>query len=1124
MTPLLTLFSNSAYLNPPEGWYGWLAWFGLALGVGYGTWLGRGFNRRLPGRRRSASAWFSWIILFVLTPLTSGFFGVQLTGRTALPRPGIPAEPISPVLMLFSALTWVLAAGMWGPTSAGFFGLLTGLIRAFWITHDPFTPLVSCGLAVLFSVLVRQDYRTRFFHVMRHPLAAGVAVSLVYPLATLIFAPFLLREALVSRLDYAFNTFGLSSLTFAAEVMLAALVGEVFRRFLPRYWPTEPGRQPAPGERSLNARFLINLGLLALVMATVLIAVNWISAGNVARTLLQNRMSTAAQIAAENIPYFLESGQSILAQIAADPRLRTASTDELQKVLAEVINTPPFFDQLTVLDSAGFILAGYPDSPPLFTPASSEEKSSIELARSGVPYQNVPIPPRNGENAVRISFIAAIFRGSPSGGAESAEMPAVQRILVAHTSLANNPFSRPLLSSLNSTAAEQGQGLLLDENGLILAHRDPDLLLTEYRGSLPSEAGVFESTAPDGTRLFGWYQPAIGRPWAVVLWMPASQVQQVALDIALPLLTLILGLFGLAFFMIQLGLKSVTASLRTLAGEANRLAQGKLEQAVTVSGVDEVGQFAGAFEQMRRSLKARLDELNSLLMVSQGVASSLDIQQAIEPVLASALSTGADLARLVLTPSTLPDLESPSAACSSFQAGPAQDLYHELDEQILNLARHQDRLVLSNTLRPRLLNFTPGAPRPESLLAVPLRHENQYYGALWIAFNRTHSFVEDEVRFLVTLAGQAALAAANSHLFLSAEIGRQRLAAILDSTPDPVIVTDQNDGLLLANPAAWQALGRDLELGAESADGAAAPIDKVIRHKELLEILRSSGDEKVSREITLPDGRIYLAAATAVLAEGRRVGRICLLRDVTSFKELDALKTEFVATVSHDLRGPLTLMRGYATMLEMVGQLNEQQNAYVKKIIGGVESMTRLVNNLLDLGRIEAGIGLALEMVPVQDVVERVVKTLQAQAAQKRIQLTTEIVQPTVPLIEADPALLQHALQNLVENAIKYTRPEGKVQVRVRMQPIGLVFEVSDNGIGISPMDLPRLFEKFYRVAQPGVKEQQGSGLGLAIVKSIAERHGGKAWAESQLGKGSTFYLALPLRQPKSEQTEVREN
>jgi len=418
---------------------------------------------------------------------------------------------------------------------------------------------------------------------------------------------------------------------------------------------------------------------------------------------------------------------------------------------------------------------------------------------------------------------------------------------------------------------------------------------------------------------------------------------------------------------------------------------------------------------------------------------------------------------------------------------------------------------MPNISRPRLIRFAQENIRPDSLLAIALRHENLYYGTLWLAFDHPHLFPPDEVRFVATLASQAALAAANTRLFLNAELGRQRLAAILASTPDAVLVTDQNNRLLLANPAAWQVLG----LGMDTGEGQ--PIEAVISQPELLELLRSDSMEKQSAEVKLPTGEIYLATASSVMAEGQIVGRVCTLRDITYFKELDTLKSDFVSTVSHDLRSPLTLMRGYATMLEMVGELNEQQLGYIRKIVGGVENMSRLVNNLLDLGRIEAGIDLQLELVPVHDVVERVVSNMQLEASQKNIRLSSEISQQTIPLIEADPSLLQQALQNLVENAIKYTKPAGKVHVQVQTRQDRILFEVRDTGIGISPMDQPRLFEKFYRSAQQNSKEQRGTGLGLAIVKSIVERHGGQVWVESQLGKGSTFFMSVPIRQPKKE-------
>ena len=203
-------------------------------------------------------------------------------------------------------------------------------------------------------------------------------------------------------------------------------------------------------------------------------------------------------------------------------------------------------------------------------------------------------------------------------------------------------------------------------------------------------------------------------------------------------------------------------------------------------------------------------------------------------------------------------------------------------------------------------------------------------------------------------------------------------------------------------------------------------------------------------------------------------------------------------------------------MLDMVGQLNDQQHGYVSKIITGVEVMSRLVNNLLDLGRIEAGVGLQVEDVVIEDVIEAVTGSLQLQADEKSIRLGVELAQGLPRSLRADKALLQQALYNLVENAVKYTPQNGKVTLRVKPRPEGLLVEVRDNGIGIAPADQPRLFEKFYRGSHREARKHRGSGLGLAIVRSIAERHGGRVWVESQLGEGSTFFLSIPY-QPKGE-------
>ena len=216
-----------------------------------------------------------------------------------------------------------------------------------------------------------------------------------------------------------------------------------------------------------------------------------------------------------------------------------------------------------------------------------------------------------------------------------------------------------------------------------------------------------------------------------------------------------------------------------------------------------------------------------------------------------------------------------------------------------------------------------------------------------------------------------------------------------------------------------------------------------------------------------------------------------MLRDVTHFKELDQMKSEFVATVSHDLRAPLTFIRGYATMMPMVGTLNEKQHEFSNKIIAGVEQMTVLIDDLLDLGRIEAGVGLAREPVRMATIIAEAVDSLLPIAANKDVRVAVD-APTTLPSLSGDATLLRQAVANLLDNAIKYTPGGGEVRLRGWMEDGEFHFSVADTGVGIAPADQAHLYEKFFRVRQRGSTQVKGSGLGLAIVKSIIERHGGR--------------------------------
>lgn len=1085
MAAILTFLTDSPYLELPPSIAGWVVWLMMGGALGWLAWYGRGYPR--PWRER-----IGWFLLLAVGALLANLFaGVRLPAGAALPVPGLPIAPRGAALLFFAALPWMLAAGFLGPIHALLVALAGGLMRAFWDTHSLFTVLEPAFLALCFSAAVRQRYRTRFYRLVRQPLVAGLGVLPCYVVLFLVGASASASGSLAVRLDYAFTNLPSFLLAEAGELMLGAACAQVVALALPHLWGAASPLQPSPAERSLQTRFLIGSWALTFLLLLALLAGNWLAAVSAARQMLRERLASEARANAESVPFFLETGQNLIGQIAADPRLLTEQGEALQRALGEQIRLAPFFDQLLVVDANSRVLAVYPPTSSLTLTA--EEMAGVPYAFGGAARQVYTISPSSvGGRAGGTAFLATIN--------DSAGQP--QRLLIGRCNLALNPLTAPLIESLERMAGNGGYGILLDDQGRILYHPDPAQLMAVYPGQRSEQALFYDAPAPGGTRNYVYYQPIAGVGWGIVLAAPAQQAQQLALQIAAPLAGVILALGALAFFALRFGLRAVTASLQNLAREAGRIAQGQLDHPLPPAGVDEVGQLSAAFEQMRLSLRARLGELNQLLRVSQEVASSLELEDAIRPILEALCAHGASMARAIFAPMPGFHEEKPQV----FSLGPAGESYAHLDASILEWVQKQEQpVLLADWTRTRGMDLSSALPRPAALAAVAVRHENRFYGALWSAYDRPRAFSAEEGRFLSTLAGYAALAATNARLFRSAEVGRQRLAAILASTPDPVLVTDQQNRLLLANPAARQALGLS------QAEGQ--PTERLLMNrKELLDLLQAAGGEERSAEVTMPDGKVYFATATSVVANQRLVGRVCVLRDITHFKELDALKSDFVASVSHDLRSPLTLIRGYATMLEMVGALNEQQKGYLAKIVQGVESMARLVHNLLDLGRIDAGVGLVIEVVPLLEVLDGVISALKLQAAHKRITLGLDLARDLPETLEADRALLQQALYNLVENAIKYTPEGGQVTLRARSREGEVLFEVQDTGIGIPPADLPRLFERFFRGTSREARRQGGSGLGLAIVRAIAERHGGRVWVESQVGKGSTFYLLIPAK------------
>ena len=1082
---IASLIDNLAYINPLS-LAGWLAWLGLA-GLLVLAWV----NWRSHQPAWNPGAWWMLAALAVLTPLTAIFLGLEIRDTPVLPVPGLPENPPGSTIMIFSALPWTLAGGLFGPLAGAGFGMLSGLTRGIWDTHSWFSILDLGLIGATFSFATRQQYRTPFFRWSRQPLFNVFCLTLMHALLYMVSAFFSVPASVstAERVDFAVSNAGIASLTFGMEMLLAGFVAQILATVIPHRWGRIGPLQPSPAEQSIETRFVTGAGTIVSILLILLLIGNWIVAGSAARNLLEDRLASTARLSAQGVPFFLETGQNLASQIASDPRLTQTQDAELAAFLSTRMQAVPFFNQLIVMDvSANSVIANYPlESILQFT---APEQAGISLALQGVTNQLYTIPPSMPGESARVSFIAMI--------------PGTSRALIARSELRSNPAARPILEALDSLRDVNGTGLLIDDQGLILHHPQPELIMTPYTGQRSNQPALFDERSARGTRQIVYYEPVTGQPWAVVVSVPAQAAQQIAIDIALPIALLILVLGVIALVALRASLRAVTSSLQSLASEAKYISTGKLDRPLAAEGADELSDLRAAFEQMRSSLQARLDDLNRLLSVSQGVASSLTLGDALRPVLEAIIAGGASSARILLMRDILP-IDTPLR----YADGPEQDVYMHLDHQVIALTEQQERLVMATLSASRGLILDPNLPHPESLISIALRHENRFYGVLWAAYHTQHIFTESDIKFMTTLASQASLAVANIRLFMTVEVSRRQLEAILNSTPDPVLVTDASNRLILANPAAGTILGVVIRRG-EKPD-----VERMIQSKELKDLLLASSTERRSVEISLPDGKTYLAVTSPMTAEGKTVGRVCILRDVSQLKEIDTLKSDFVATVSHDLRSPLTLMRGYATMLEMAGALNEQQKNYTKMIVQGVDNMAKLVNNLLDLGRIDFGVGLQVEQIPVLDILERVTGGLQMQAKEKQISLGVELPRDLPYAIEADQALLHQALYNLVENAIKYTPEGGEVTIHLQTLPSTLIFAVQDTGMGISEQDQTRLFEKFFRGTNRDALMQRGTGLGLAIVKSIADRHGGKVWVDSKLEKGSVFFLQIPLTQQK---------
>ncbi|MGQ9608153.1 MAG: ATP-binding protein [bacterium] len=346
---------------------------------------------------------------------------------------------------------------------------------------------------------------------------------------------------------------------------------------------------------------------------------------------------------------------------------------------------------------------------------------------------------------------------------------------------------------------------------------------------------------------------------------------------------------------------------------------------------------------------------------------------------------------------------------------------------------------------------------------------------------------------------------------------KSKLEVMLESMTDGVIMLDRKKHIFLINTSAKAMLGLEKEIiktedliKITKGTRLSSVIDSIYNLKEMHTF--AIDEKSFEEELYIDKAKMYLNVnVSLVKSEGDKIhGVVAILRDVTKKKEIEEAKSNFISTVSHELRTPLTAIQNAISIIEIAGEVNEQQAKFISIATRNVERLTKLVNEILDFSKLESGkMEMNFSPVDIKTLANESIANIMNLAGKREI---SENIPNDLPKVYADPSKLDQVFTNILDNAIKYTPDDGKITIEARKvngkdSNDFVEVRISDTGIGIAPEKKERIFERFER----GNLYNKGVGLGLAIVKKIIESHNGKIWVESELGKGSTFIFTIPI-------------
>jgi signal transduction histidine kinase len=894
--------------------------------------------------------------------------------------------------------------------------------------------------------------------------------------------------------------------------------------------------------RDLGFQLLALYLLLIVPFLIALLVFNQLVGVRIRENVEANDLSLASAIAQET-GTSINNSLTAVQQLSAYPAVIEANHAGMAQLFSVVLNTHPNMNLVYRLDRNGIMLYHYPEGPGSTVGTDFSFREYFQRALTS----NQPLI---SEGRISPTTNQAVATAVMPLWSQDGEF-----LGLVGANLRLESLSKTLAAITSAHQTEEGlQVIILDNNHQVIAYPDSKLLLRPASDLLPNGSSgtpgnLTESRiaqAPNAEERLYTYAPITSVDWNVVVSRPTSAAfaTQIILDRITLIAAVLFILIGL-FFWGTLSARVINP-IERLAPIGEAIGMNKPispEERREIQNLarrpDQIGHLIRSILHMEDSIADRIQEQATLLETSSAVVSSLDLQVVLDRILEQ-------MARLLkVERCAIIALEQQrgvfrvraSRGLSKRYTEQLSILPNEPDSVTMRALHAREAIYVSDTeTDPSYVNRR-GLSRSEgyrAILAVPLNTQHAPPTALLVFHTDPHEFTHNEIQLLSNFANQATMAIENAVLFersdMRLEEQTRRLEALIQSMEDGLILSDLNDTVVYAN----RRIGELALLSPE--DLAGAPMARVLSRiivngkaegnaEQDIQSILSRTETRAEITLNPSDRTIFLRLEAFDVSDARAtsIGRGLILQDITLDRELDRMKSSLISTVSHELRTPLAGIKGYVSTLlaEDVEWDRSSQREFLSVISDEADRLSGLVNNLLDLSRIEAGsLQLTLEECRLEELIQGALR-------QSRLQTDNRFkirIAGGLPPLFADAPRLETVLRNLIENAVKYAGAAATIGVEVDQAQDHFIFRVSDNGPGIPAEESERIFESFYRVDNSLARVASGAGLGLAICQGFVRAHGGSIWVEPRpVGACIAFQIPFHRQQPEVFQRESQQ-